>query len=126
MFLFLSDKKGHISKPFNNSHKIIVNANKNFLRHWDYTGKEIKGNRHIYGKWHIYQFRSIVLNYNLTIYDIYLPKKVTNANPYQIDNVQISFPDAFGNIQELLKLSTDIWNNNKHKTIWPESLKLPQ
>lgn len=51
---------------------------------------------------------SAQVNYNLTIYDIYLPKKITNANPYEIGEVQISFPDAFDNINELLKPSTDI------------------
>ena len=105
LFLSLSDKKVHILKAFNNNHKII--ANKKFLRHCDHIGEEIKRNRHIYGKGHVYRLRSTVLNYNLTIYDI-CRKKITNANPYQIDDVQISFPDAFENINELLKPSMDI------------------
>ena len=36
------------------------------------------------------------------------------------------FHDAFNNINELLKPSTDIWNSNEHKPICSESLKLPQ
>lgn len=88
----------------------------NFLRHWNYIAEEIKKNRHFYGKWYAYWLRSTVLNYNLTIYDIYLPKKIMNANPYQIDDVQISFPDAFDNIGKLLNPSTDIRNNNEKTT----------
>ena len=39
-----------------------------------------------------------------------------NANPYQIDDVQISFPDAFDNTDKLLNPSTDIRNNNETTT----------
>ena len=39
-----------------------------------------------------------------------------NANPYQIDDVQISIPDAFDNIGKLLNPSTDIRNKNEKTT----------
>ena len=99
---------------------------KYFLRNCNYVGEEIKRRRHIYGKWHVYFLRS---NDSLEIYGIYLSKEITNANPYQIDDVHISiphvFPDVLDNINKLLKRSTNTWNSNEHKPIWRESLRLP-
>lgn len=40
--------------------------------------------------------------------------------------MQILFPDAFNNINDLLKPSTDIWNNNKKTPIWQDQLRVPQ
>ena len=53
-------------------------------------------------------------------------KKVTNADLFQIDKVIISFRDAFNKINDLLKPSTDIWDNNEKTPIWIEQLRLPQ
>ena len=40
--------------------------------------------------------------------------------------MQILFPDAFNNINDLLKPSTDIWNNNERTPIRKDQLRVPQ
>ena len=54
------------------------------------------------------------------------PQKITNADIFQTDDVIISFKGAFGKINNLLKPSTDICNNNEKTPIWKEQLTLPQ
>ena len=57
---------------------------------------------------------------------IFIYQKITDADLFQIDNVIISFKCAFDKINDLLKPSTDIWNNNEKTPIWKEQLRLPQ
>ena len=44
----------------------------------------------------------------------------------RIDDVTISFKGTFDKINDLLKASTDIGNNNKKSPIWKEQLRVHQ
>ena len=118
----------HILQSFDKNHKIIVshhyheNAEKNFLKCYQYVGLEKKLYRHILRKCCIYKLPASVFDYNPTIDDFYLPKKITDADLFQTHDVIISVKGAFDKIDDLLKPSTDIWNNNEKTTIWKEQL----
>ena len=121
------NNKFYILHPFGKSQKIVVsNCWQNFLRYCQYVGKEAKRYRHIFKKWHVYKVPASVFNYNPTIYDFYLPKKITIVDLFQINDIIISFKGVINKINDLLKPSTDIWNNNKKITIWKDQLGLPQ
>ena len=115
----------HILQSFDKNHKIIVshryheNAEKKFLKYYQYVGLEKKLYRHILRKCCIYKLPAIVFYYNPTINDFYLPKKITDADLFQIDDVIISVKGAFDKRDDLLKPSTDIW---KKTSIWKEQL----
>ena len=55
-----------------------------------------------------------------------LTKNISNADPFQIDDVIIFIKGAFDEINDLLKPSTDIWNNNKKTPFCKEQLRLCQ
>ena len=119
------NNKFYILQPFHKNHKTVVsyryheNADKIFLRHCQYVAEE-KNYRHIFRKWYIYKLPNFVFNYNPTIYDFYLQKKISNADSFQIDDVIILFKGAFDKINDLLKPSTDIWNKIKEKKSYLE------
>ena len=66
----------------------------------------------------IYKLPNSIFNYSATIYSFYLLKKITNADPFQVDE------DTFDKISDLLKPSTDIWNKINEKTPLQEKSKL--
>ena len=82
LFSMQKNKKFHILQSFDENYKIAVshhyheNANKTFLRYCQYVGEEAKFYSHILRKWYIYKLPNSVFNYNPTIYDFYLPKKI--------------------------------------------------
>ena len=118
----------HILQSFDKNHKIIVshryheNVEKKFLKYYQYVGLEKKLYGHILRKCCIYKLPASVFDYNPTIDDFYLPKKITDADLFQTHDVIISVKGAFDKIDDLLKPSTDIWNNNEKTTIWKEQL----
>ena len=123
--------KFHILQSFDKDHKIVVlhryheNADKSLWRYCQYFGEETKLYRNILRKWYVYKWPASVFNYNPTIYDLYLPQNITNADILQIDDKIISCKHAFDKINNLLKPSADIWNNNEKAPIWKEQLRLP-
>ena len=128
LFFMQNKNRFHILQSFDKNHKIIVshrnheNAEKFFLKYCQYVGLEKKLYRHILRKYCIYKLPASVFDYNPTINDFYLPKKITYADLFQTDDVIISVKGAFDKIDDLLKPSTDIWNNKVKTPIWKEQL----
>ena len=126
------NNKFQILQSFDKNHKIVVshrydeNADKNgkiLLICWQ---KKKKLYRHFLRKQYIYKLPGSIANYNPTIYDFYLQKKITNADFFQTDDVIILFKGTFGKIKDLLILPPGISNNNKKTPIWIEQLELLQ
>ena len=106
-------------------HRYHENADKNFWRYCQYFSEETKLYRNISRKRYAYKLPASVFKYNPTVHDFYLPKNITNADLLQIDDKIISCKHAFDQINNLLKQSADIWNNNEKAPIWKEQLRLP-
>ena len=53
----------------------------------------------------------------------FIYQKNSNADLFQIDDVIISFKGVFDKINDLVKLSTGIWNNNKKNTYLERPVK---
>ena len=53
----------------------------------------------------------------------FIYQKISNADSFQIDDVIISFKGAFDKINDLVKPSTGIWNNNKKNTYLERAVK---
>ena len=53
----------------------------------------------------------------------FIYQKNSNADPFQIDDIIISFKGAFAKINNLVKPSTGIWNNNKKNTYLERAVK---
>ena len=106
-------------------HRYHENADKNFWRYCQYFGEETKLYRNISRKRYAYKLPASVFKYNPTVHDFYLPKNITNTDPLQTDDKIISCKHAFDQINNLLKPSADIWNNNEKAPIWKEQLRLP-
>ena len=89
-------KTNKFLQPFDKNHKRVVshlyhkNADNIFLRYCQYVGEETKLYRHILRKWYVYRLPNSVFNYNPTIYDFYLPRKMSNAGPFQIGDAQFN------------------------------------
>ena len=84
-------------------------------RYRQYVGKEIELCRQILRKWYIYKLPASIFDYNPTIYELHLPKKITDADLFQIDDVIVSFKRAFDEINDVLKSPTDNWNGDKKR-----------
>ena len=84
-------------------------------RYCQYVGKEIELCRQILRKWYIYKLPASIFDYNPTIHELHLPKKITDADLFQIDDVIVSFKRAFDKINDVLKSPTDNWNGNEKR-----------
>ena len=90
LFFMQKGNEFHILQSFDKNHKIVVshcyhkNADKKFLRYCQYVSKETKLYRYILKIWYIYKSPNSVFNYNPTIYDFYLPKKLPVQIPFKL------------------------------------------
>ena len=78
LFFMQKNNKFHIFQSFEENHKIVVSHS-----YHENVGKKPQLYRQILRKWYFYKLPNSVFNYNSKIYDFYLPKRISNEDPFQ-------------------------------------------